>query len=249
VWTIVVQSPNGQELKRTALRKGVPVTIGRAADCTITLGAMSVSRKHGRIELRGGVPMYFDEEEAAGSRVDGAFVRGATPLDEKTRLDIGGFQIQLARAAVAADAEPAPAAAPSPAAPLDEMEQLLAHKIQGVRAHREASAVDGPAQRTRFEAEWEEVVASARRIGQRYAGHPRLQMFTVARDGSEIAIKVKDGSKRGYSFFILSRAHPQGLHSYQVAAWLIQFGEVERSFREPKAALEELLHELAPRLA
>jgi len=69
VWTIVVQSPTGQELSRPTCAAGARHH-RRAPDCTITIGALAVSRRHGRIELRGGVPTYFDEEDSTGSRVD-----------------------------------------------------------------------------------------------------------------------------------------------------------------------------------
>jgi len=73
-----------------------------------------------------------------------------------------------------------------------------------------------------------------------------VQTFTVARDGSEVAVKIKDTSTRGYTFFLLARAHPQGRWPGETQAWLIQPGAPERAFRAPKEAFEELLHELAP---
>jgi len=262
MWTIIVRNPQEQEHCRTYLRPGVVATVGRSPECTIMLAAMAVSRQQGRIELRRGVPTYFDDPDSTGTRVNGSFVRGPTPLDEKAVLEIAGYHIKAERTIAEAFAEPAAAAAAPAQAPSedwlksasatpgnDSIEAMLAQRIQGIRQHRQQNQDDQQAVQSRFAEEWGQLVQSARRLQQQLTGDPRILAFAVSRDEQEILVKVRDSSPRGFSSFILARNHPQGKYSEMHAAWLLQLGEQDAFFKSPKAAMEEFVHRFAPRLA
>lgn len=256
MWTIVVRNPQEQEHCRTYLRPGVVATVGRAPDCTITLTAMTVSRQQGRIELRSGVPVYFDAPESTGTRINGSYVRGPTPLHETAVLEIAGYRFTAERtiAEKAAEAAPAPAKAPAEdwmkaAGGGDSLESMLAQRVQGIRQHRQQNSSDRDAAATRFLEEWQQLVQSARRLQQQLAGDPRILAFAVSRDDLEVLVKVKDHSARGYSSFILAQRHPQGKYAELRAAWLLQLGEQDAFFQSPRQAMEEFVHRFAPRLA
>lgn len=256
MWTIVVRNPQEQEHCRTYLRPGIVATVGRAPDCTITLTAMAVSRQQGRIELRSGVPVYFDGPESTGTRINGSYVRGPTALNEDAVLEIAGYRFTAERTVVAKEPEPAAAqAAKAPAedwmksAGGDSVEALLAQRVQGIRQHRQQNSSERDAAQTRFLEEWKQLVQSARRLQQQLSGDPRILAFAVSRDELEILVKVKDTSARGYSSFILAQRHPEGRYSELQAAWLLQLGEQDAFFQSPKQAMEEFVHRFAPRLA
>jgi hypothetical protein len=249
-WTVVVTGPGGQEISRSALRSGTPVTIGRAPDCMIMLGAMTVSRRHGRIELHNGMPTYFDEPGAMGSLVDGDPVAGPALLGDRTLLEVGGFRITMQRARPAA-VPPRPAA-PAPAAkapPAGMGETLLDKHIQGVRMHRNVYQQETDTRSQKWEEDWKAVVVNARSIQARYGTDPRILQFAVSKDDREVIIKVKDESRRGYAYFCLSRAHPEGKYPEMQAVWLRELGTEDRSYSEPLKGFEELISRIAPRLA
>jgi pSer/pThr/pTyr-binding forkhead associated (FHA) protein len=246
-WTVVVAGPGGQEVGRSALRPNLPVTIGRAPDCNIFIGIMGVARYHGRIELANGIPTYRDEPGAAGSLIDGDPVDGPTPLGERTLLEIGGHRITLTRARPAA--APRPSATPAAAADAGGIETLLDRHIQGVRLHRNVNQQEHQARSHKWEEDWKSVLANARAIKARYAAHPSFIDFAISKDDREVTIKLKEDSRRGYAYFCLSRAHPEGKYPDVQAVWLREVGREDSNFSDPLRGLEELMSRLAPRLA
>ena len=157
MWIIIVKNAQEQEHCRTYLKPGAVATIGRAPNCTIFLSVMVVSRSQGRLEIRKGYPVYFDDESSTGARVDGQYVRGPTTLTEKSVLEIGGYRFAIERDPAAKPAMPAPESSLKPPAPaLDPtwistaaagadsagLEGMPARRIQGIRSHRDQSQQD-----------------------------------------------------------------------------------------------------------
>jgi hypothetical protein len=249
-WTVVVTGPGGAEVWRSALRTGIPVTIGRAPDCMIMIPTMGIARYMGRIELRNSVPTFVAEPAATGTLLDGDPVDGAAPLGDRTVLEIGGYRISLQRAARTARA-PRAAASPGAAPPPDAHagETLLDRQIVGVRMHRSVSQQELTARAHKWEDDWKTVLASARTIQSRYAAHPQILTFAVSKDEREITIKLREASRRGYAYFCLSRAHPEGKYPDMQAVWLREVGRDDCNFSEPLQGFEELVSRLAPRLA
>jgi hypothetical protein len=255
MWVVTVTNPDGREIFRSELRQGRPLTVGRAAECNIMLGALTVARSHGRIELRHGRPMYFDDETSSGSRVNGQYVRGPAPLSDDQVLEIGGCSIVVRWTGTAPPDIPPPPKRPVPAesdaasSGTDRLESMLDQRIAGIRQHRQQHGEDRASRAVRFRREWEEMMVSARRLQQKLSGHERVQDFSISRDGGEISVKIRDSSPRGYSFFIVAPRHPEGKHPGFEAAWLLELGAPETFFESPERAMEELIHRLAPRLA
>lgn len=247
-WTVVVTAPAGQEISRSVLRPGVPVTIGRAPDSTIMLGAMKIARNQGRIELVNGMPTYFEGDGASGSLVDGDPVEKSALLGERTMLEIGGFRFTLLRQRAAA---PAAAAKPADAAPAlsESVQTLLDRHIQGVRLHRTEAQKEVEGRAQKWEQDWRKVVESAREIKARYGQHPQILDFAISKDEREVIVKLREASPRGYAYFCLSRAHPEGRYPDMQAVWLREVGREDCNYEQPMRGLEELISRLAPRLA
>ncbi len=335
MWNVIVSDAEGKETFRTILKAGRVVTIGRGADQIIRLGAVIVSRQHGRIELRNGKPTYFDGESANGSKINGDMVRGPTTLTDKSTLEIGGYKIQLQPdpnaklesekpaappslppldntlammktanvniESLAAELEggveltpmapPPPKPAPKPAAappprpamglppvkesalpgmsfvnlppvpkagseipapkPLDEAADLLDHHLHGIRSHRENAQKQDAGRQAYLDQEWAKILESLRQLHAKIHRDPRVQIFTIARDGSEVTVKLTDaGEKRGYRYLVLSRQHPdRDQYQKQDAVWIREFGRNDTSYREPREALRDLVQRIAGTLA
>lgn len=245
-WTVIVTAPSGQEFARASLRANVPLTIGRAPDCTIMIGTMTVARRHGRIELINNLPTYFDEPGAAGSLLDGDPVDGSTQLGERTLLEIGGYRFSLQRQRTATTSAPrrdAEKALPP------GITTMLDRHIEGVRLHRNESQKESDTRTARWEQGWKELIAHARQMQARYGHHPRFLEFSVSKDEREVIVKITEESRRGYAYFCLSRSHPEGRYPDMQAVWLREVGRDDVSFSEPQRGLEELVSRIAPRLA
>lgn len=247
-WTVVVTGPSG-EISRTAMRAGVPVTIGRAPDSTIMLGLMTVARNHGRIELVNGFPTYINEPGAAGTTLDGDPVEGPCMLGERTLLEIGPFKFTLVRARSAAP--PPKPAAPAPAwsepSKADGGTMLDRH-LQGLRQYRTDNQKDAQERAVRWEQGWRDLVAEARAMQARFGRHPRVLEFAVSKDEREVIVKLREESVRGYAYFSLSRQHPEGRYPELQAVWLREVGRGDESYSDPARGLEELVSRIAPRL-
>ena len=265
MWIIVVKNAQEQEHCRTYLKPGTVATIGRAPDCTIFVSVMTVSRIQGRIEIRKGHPVYFDDESSTGARVDGQYVRGPTPLSEKNVLEIGGYRFTIERDPAAKSEVKAVLPPPKPAASelnpewIDtaaagkdaaDLEGMLARRIRGIRQHRDQNQQESKARQSQVEIEWTQLIESVRRFQQKLAGDARLQAFSISRDQQEVLLKINDKwSPRGYCSLILARHHPDGKHTQMDGAWLLEMGQQDAYYPSPKSAMEEFVHRLAPRLA
>jgi hypothetical protein len=77
-----------------------------------------------------------------------------------------------------------------------------------------------------------------------------VQHFIISKDDTEITIKIIDpNARRNYSYYILSRNHPEKKYPGLDVVWLSEFGEGDRNFREPSEGLAELVRAIAPKLA
>jgi biotin carboxyl carrier protein len=74
---------------------GAPLTIGRGQGCAILLPIAESSRRHSRIEYRGGRFWITDLETLNGTRVNGELVQESVVLEEDDILDICGQQFQV----------------------------------------------------------------------------------------------------------------------------------------------------------
>lgn len=132
----------------------------------------------------------------------------------------------------------------------DPFEALLERQLQGIRSTREQLEKEVSHRSVYLDAEWKKVVDSVRNLQTRLQRHPKVQHFVISKDDTEITIKILDNNaRRNYSFFILSRNHPEKKYAGLDVVWLSEFGADDRNFKEPSEALAELVRAIAPKLA
>ena len=132
----------------------------------------------------------------------------------------------------------------------DPFEALLERQLQGIRSTREELAKEVSHRSVYLDIEWKKVVDSVRNLQNRLQRHPKVQHFVISKDDTEITVKIIDANaRRNYSYFILSRNHPEKKYPGMDVVWLSEFGEEDRNFREPSEALAELVRAIAPKLA
>ena len=132
----------------------------------------------------------------------------------------------------------------------DPFEALLDRQLQGIRSTRAELEKEVSHRSIYLDAEWKKVVDSVRKLQARLQRHPKVQHFVISKDDTEISVKITDANaRRNYSYFILSRNHPEKKYAGLDVVWLSEFGEDDRNFREPSEALAELVRAIAPKLA
>lgn len=107
------------------------VEVGSDAASDLVLAAPGVSRRHLRIEARGGQAVVVDAGSSNGTYVNRERVVGPRPLASGDRITIPGFTLQaLADGEAAASVGPAPAPNPASAPPLPAAPEALARRAQ-----------------------------------------------------------------------------------------------------------------------
>ena len=83
----------GRAPRRVALSGG-PTTLGRGSDCQVVLADAHASRRHARLEVRGGVLVLTDLESTNGTLVNGRRIREIA-LGVGDRIDIGQTVVRV----------------------------------------------------------------------------------------------------------------------------------------------------------
>lgn len=109
--TLVIRFPDGTQQEQEL--KGA-LTMGRSEGNDVVLSEGGVSRKHARFFVQGGVVMVEDAGSANGTFVDGERIDAPTPLQDRTLVSIGDYEVSLmaARRGAAAPSVRAPATKP-----------------------------------------------------------------------------------------------------------------------------------------
>jgi hypothetical protein len=180
---------------------------------------------------------------------DGAVAEAPKPAAKPAVEEVAGFRISMPEPEVtAAPAKPAAAAAPANDL-LASMNSLLDRQMSGIQSQRNEVEESQRSVREKFEQEWQEAITAAGELRKRFADHPKMRYFVIARDGREVSVKVSDSSKRGYCNLVLSRRHPEKDAEFEGRVW---YGETDispESYGAPSEALAELVRRIAAKLA
>jgi pSer/pThr/pTyr-binding forkhead associated (FHA) protein len=114
VWRISALDRDGHPVGSCDLAAG-ELTIGRDADRQLILPSASVSRRHARLYLDGGMQLCIvDEGSANGVIVDGVRITAPTYINAATRIDLAEFRIAVEPLGGVASATPRPSPTPVP---------------------------------------------------------------------------------------------------------------------------------------
>mgnify|MGYP001577293411 CR=1 FL=1 len=99
MWLVVVRDQEGRICAKVPLT-GAALTVGRSKDRSIVLESKSISRFHGRFEVRDNQVVYIDEGSANGSKVDGKPVTAAAAVTDLSLIELGEFRIGILKMTV-----------------------------------------------------------------------------------------------------------------------------------------------------
>jgi hypothetical protein len=163
---------------------GAAILIGRGADCSVVLPSTAVSRKHASVRRQpDGRALIKDEGSANGVKVNGTYIDGPTLIDERSRIEISEFTLQLeaAQAAIeerAALAEVVEVVGSEGRFVLDSRtseRSLFCHvaRARGLHCLERDFFLDDPPVPAALTSAWDRALAAARRRGWAVViGHP-----------------------------------------------------------------------------
>lgn len=90
--TLVVTGPDGFKEEKEVVGE---ITIGRADNNELVLTAGGVSRRHARVLLQDGQVVVEDSGSANGTFIDGAKIKGPTPIGPGVKVVLGDYELTL----------------------------------------------------------------------------------------------------------------------------------------------------------
>lgn len=121
--------------------------------------------------------------------------------------------------------------------------------VRRARQERDRILRIEPTLEQKFDEDWPIVVRALKQLQQKITGYPQILNFTINRDETEVSAKIRDGSKRGFSYFILSRRHLSDRSARADRVWLSNVAVDEVPYEDAIDAMTELVQRITSRLA
>ena len=131
------------------------------------------------------------------------------------------------------------------ATPKDMVDNML----EAIRSHRTYERTLQTRRKESLNQEWKKLIEATTTLKKRIAGNPRVKFFDIARDQSEILIRIqREGRKTGQHSILIARNHPHN-PSPTETIWLIESGEPEKNHDSCEDVMRSVMRTLAPLIA
>lgn len=212
--------------------------------------------KHGDVILIGRSHMsYVDEPETqrpdpeATMKVDHA---QPSPLEAEKAAKPAAARVEPEKQETTVDdreegAEYAPWAerVDKDAPPKDMVDNML----EAIRSHREHERTQEVRRKETVAQEWKKLIEATTTLKKRIAGNPRVKFFDIARDQSEILIRIqREGSRTGQHSILIARQHPHQPSPLETI-WLIETGSPDKHKESCEEIMRDVMKTLAPLIA
>ncbi len=131
------------------------------------------------------------------------------------------------------------------APPKDMVDSMLS----AIRSHREQERTLELRRREQVGKEWKKLVEAAATLKKRIGAHPRVKFFDIARDQSEILIRIqREGGTTGQHTILIARQHPHNPSPLETI-WLIESGRPDKHMESCEDIMRDVMNTLAPLIA
>ena len=131
------------------------------------------------------------------------------------------------------------------APPKDMVDSML----EAIRSHREQERTLEIRRKEAVNREWRKLVDAAVALKKKVGGHPRVKFFDIARDQSEILIRIqREGSRGGQHTILIARQHPHNPSPLETI-WLIESGNPDKHKESSEDIMRDVMKTLAPLIA
>ncbi|ORE89160.1 hypothetical protein ATO7_04755 [Oceanococcus atlanticus] len=126
--------------------------------------------------------------------------------------------------------------------------QQLDSTINAIEEHRDWRSKQRAEEEAKLRAAWQQLLDAATQLRGKLKDNPKLRYFSIARDGSEIAISFRTNaaSSNLMSFY---RDHPEGMYNTTLAIWCREPGRDDRRFQSADDAIQLMVRHCAGNLA
>ena len=121
--------------------------------------------------------------------------------------------------------------------------------VRRARQERDRILRIEPSPEQKLDEDWPIVARAMKQLQQKITGYPQILNFTINRDETEVSAKIRDSSKRGFSYFILSRRHLSDRSARADRVWLSNVAVDETPYVDAIDAMTELVQRITSRLA
>jgi hypothetical protein len=131
------------------------------------------------------------------------------------------------------------------APPKDMVDSML----NAIRSHREQERTLELRRREQVNQEWKKLLEAAATLKKRIGSHPRVKFFDIARDQSEVLIRIqREGGMTGQHTILLARQHPHNPSPLETI-WLIESGRPDKHVDNCEDIMRDVMNTLAPLIA
>lgn len=121
---------------------------------------------------------------------------------------------------------------------------LLNDRISSIQSHRQTRQDQRTAQQIARTAAWEEFLSAAGKLRASLRSHPKLRYFSIARDGSQVAVSFREqGAESGLVTFYYS--HPDGKVEVLPAFWCREAGRIDEKYDNSSDVIDRLVRHCA----
>jgi pSer/pThr/pTyr-binding forkhead associated (FHA) protein len=221
---------NGMPVQKHTLRHGDVILIGRNH---LSFLDEPISQPQATAAPANGKPV------AAGNPGNGAAAPKANP-----------------EATLREDPQPAPRAAATDYAPWAEPvregappKDMVDSMLNAIRSHREQERTLELRRREQVNQEWKKLLEAAATLKKRVGNHPRVKFFDIARDQSEVLIRIqREGGLTGQHTILIARQHPHNPSPLETI-WLIESGRPDKHLDSCEEIMRDVMNTLAPLIA
>jgi pSer/pThr/pTyr-binding forkhead associated (FHA) protein len=128
------------------------------------------------------------------------------------------------------------------APPKDMVDSML----NAIRSHREQERTLELRRREQVNQEWKKLLEAAATLKKRIGSNPRVKFFDIARDQSEVLIRIqREGGMTGQHTILIARQHPHNPSPLETI-WLIESGRPDKHLDNCEDIMREVMNTLAP---
>ncbi|HXG28787.1 MAG TPA: FHA domain-containing protein [Nevskiales bacterium] len=129
--------------------------------------------------------------------------------------------------------------------PKDMVDSML----NAIRSHREQERTLELRRREQVNQEWKKLLEAAATLKKRVGNHPRVKFFDIARDHSEVLIRIqREGGLTGQHTILIARQHPHNPSPLETI-WLIESGRPDKHMDSCEEIMRDVMNTLAPLIA
>ncbi len=120
----------------------------------------------------------------------------------------------------------------------------LDETVNAIESHRDWRSKQRAEEEAKLDQAWKDVLKAATQLRGKLRENPKLRYFSIARDGSQVAVSFRLGGG-GSHLLTLYRNHPEDKFPATTAIWCREEGKLDTRFHSSEDAVQALVQHCA----